>query len=165
MFSFLKSKEIITIIKRLENIEGTITMYKPEVGEYRRGNHNVQPRGWRIPKGQTKCTISEVGEYRRGNHNVQSRGWGIPKGQSKCTISEVGEYRRGNHNGIVHCECPFGILHPLRLYILIAPSVFPNLCIVHCDCPFGILQPLFNMFSFLKSIIALTFRMWVKNKR
>ena len=82
--------------------------YSPTSGEYRRGNQNVQsqrlentegaikmyPRGWRIPKGQSKCTISEVGEYRRGNQNVPQRlentegtikmynlrGWRMPKG-------------------------------------------------------------------------------------
>ena len=29
-------------IQRLENTEGAITMYNPEVGEYRGGNQNVQ---------------------------------------------------------------------------------------------------------------------------
>jgi hypothetical protein len=90
-------------------------------------NENILNKGWRIPKGQSQCTIQrleniegaitmynpEVGEYRRGNHNVQPRGWRIPKGQSKCTISEVGEYRYSPTSEIVHFDCPFGILQPL----------------------------------------------------
>ena len=85
-------------IQRMGNTEGAITMYNPEVGEYRRGNQNVQSRGWRIPKGQSKCTISEVGEYRRGNQNVQYQRLENTEGAIKMYNPEVGEYRRGNQN-------------------------------------------------------------------
>ena len=89
-------------------------MYNPEVGEYRRGNHNVQSRGWRIPKGQSKCTISEVGEYRRGNHNVQSRGWST-EGAIKMYNSEVREYRRGNQNVLQRLENTEGAIKMYNL--------------------------------------------------
>jgi hypothetical protein len=66
-----------------------IKMYNPEVGEYRRGNQNVQSQRLENTEGAIKMYNPEVREYRRGNQNVQSRGWRIPKGQSECTISEA----------------------------------------------------------------------------
>ena len=60
--------------QRLENTEGAIKMYNPEVGEYRRGNQNVQSQRLENTEGAITMYNPEVGEYRRGNPNVQPRG-------------------------------------------------------------------------------------------
>jgi hypothetical protein len=75
-------------------------MYNPEVGEYRRGNQNVQSQRLENTEGAITMYNPEVGEYRRGNQNVQSQRLENTEGAITMYNPEVG-------------DCPFGILQPL----------------------------------------------------